>query len=89
MFVETRTTVAEVLADVQRELGYAAMRVAANVRTKRVHPTFVTKVQIRESLSELTGAFIVTAQVLGGSDKIDADVLARVAEAREMAKTVL
>jgi hypothetical protein len=77
MFVETRTDAAEVLADVANEVNYACNTVRNQAKMRTVHPTYVTKPQLRQHLSELKGMFHLASMVHGGIDQLPAELVAK------------
>lgn len=89
MYVETRTTAQQVIEDVVNELNYQANSLVASVRTRQQHPTYITKTQLRESLSELTGAYGLAIRVLGGREQVPDAIANKVTDARAQAKAVL
>lgn len=83
MFVESRTTVAEVLTEVAEELNAMANRVIASAVTRRQHPTYVSKRALTEELSQLIGAYRIAAKVSGGHDQLSEALHAKVQRARD------
>jgi hypothetical protein len=77
MFVETRTDAAEVLADVAHEVNCACNRLRNDANTRKVHPTYLTKPQLREHVSELRGMFHLAQMVHGGIDQLPAELVVK------------
>jgi hypothetical protein len=65
MFIETRTTHTEVLADVLREVEHKANSVVNTVVAFKHHPTYNTKTGIRQELWQLQGMAQLARQVTG------------------------
>jgi hypothetical protein len=65
MFVETRTTVAEVLADVFAEVNALANVVINTAINRSAHPTFSSKTLMRQELNKLAGMYQLALKVAG------------------------
>jgi hypothetical protein len=83
MFVETRTEVAEVLAEMFRAVDQSANGVIGDVRTRRQHPSYISKTMVREGLSQLVGAYALAAKVAGGVDQLPEELHAKVRAAHD------
>ncbi|MCV7174823.1 hypothetical protein [Mycolicibacterium sphagni] len=64
-YIETRTTAAEVLADIANEVRHMAGRVENDAATHRGHPTYITKTVAREHLYRMYGAYELAERVCG------------------------
>ena len=53
MYIETRTTVQEVLDQALKELDYKCNSVNNGVWTREKHPTYTTKGRVRDELEQL------------------------------------
>lgn len=89
MYIETRTTADEVLADVVAELRRNCFSVINDANTRRIHPTYITKPMLRENLASLSGAHSLAAQVLGGYDRVPPEVQELLMQARRDVAAVL
>lgn len=87
MFTETRTTVAEVLTDVHREVNYHCNSVINGVWKRTHHPTYITKRALKDSLSELDGMVLLAIRVSGGVDQLPTELRDKIEKAREAVRT--
>lgn len=76
VYIETRTTHTEVLADLLQELDYKINGVISSATNHRAHPTFNTKTAIRAELQQLMGAAEMVRNVHGGTlpDAVEAKI---------------
>jgi hypothetical protein len=88
MFVETRTTVAEVLAEVHAEVNAMANSVINQAANREAHPTFNTKPLMRQQLNELAGMYQLASRVSGGHDKLSDELIAKVQKAFQAMRKV-
>lgn len=65
MYVETRTSAAEVLAEVHIEVRAMSYRVINDASNRKAHPTYLTKPMQREHLWQLQGAHQLAWRVTG------------------------
>lgn len=89
MYVETRTTAAEVLTDLYREVEILTNRVVNEVFTRQYHPTYITKTELRNVLQRAEGGFEVAMHVAGGFDEVPVALIEKMDRAREAAKKEL
>lgn len=81
VYVETRTSHVEVLADVAHELVAMANVVINNVDTRIDHPTYLTKTDVRTNFQMLRGAYELAARVSGGAHLLPNDAQVKYAAA--------
>jgi hypothetical protein len=81
MYIETRTSHAEVLADIRREVVHMANRVINGARIIRAHPTYLTKTQFRHDYERLTGAFELAQRVHGDDTLLSGEVNEKMGDA--------
>lgn len=63
MFIKTRTTATEVLADLFREVNRQASRASNSAHNRRAHPTYMSKPALREMLAWMEGAYELAMMV--------------------------
>lgn len=79
MFVETRTTPAEVITDAWREVEHLLNATLSGCRTRRLHPTYTTKTAIRNELVGAQAAYRLVRRL--GDGTVPAHIDAKHAEA--------
>jgi hypothetical protein len=82
MYTDTRTTAREVLDDVETEVRAFASRTESGVTTRRRHPTFITKTQLKADLDRLNGVYELAIRVAGGDDQLNEATRSAVERAR-------
>lgn len=73
VYIETRTSVQEVLDDIERELRAMCNSTIYLGTARRQTPSQVTKTSLRERHTELQGALQIASRLVGGSDRFSAE----------------
>jgi hypothetical protein len=89
MYIETRTTADQVLADVFRQVEFKANGLNSSVAQRRRSSSSVTNKQLRESIAELTAYWSMAMNVAGGFDQLPNALVYKVSEARDAARKLL
>jgi len=82
MYIETRTSAEEVMADVLKELEYKANSVRNQAQNRLDHPTFITLPALRAEANQLQGMYSMAIRVVGGIELIPDALIAKVIEAQ-------